>query len=246
MLELNCDMGEIEVFMKNGHDASLMPYLDSVNIACGFHAGSEKQMRYTIEKALKHNLKIGAHPGFNDSPNFGRKEILLSHKEIKNLITIQLFILSEIAEEFSVKLNHVKPHGALYNISAKNHEYANAIAEAVFGFSEDLILVGLSGSKSIEEAQKIGLKTMNEVFADRYYRTDKSLAARTGGGVIEDLNLIELQVESFLENRPVKTIEGTNIQLNAETICIHSDTPNALKIAQNVSEKVRLFYQSTT
>ena len=113
MLELNCDMGEIEVFMKNGHDASLMPYLDSVNIACGFHAGSEKQMRYTIEKALKHNLKIGAHPGFNDSPNFGRKEILLSHKEIKNLITIQLFILSEIAEEFSVKLNHVKPHGAL-------------------------------------------------------------------------------------------------------------------------------------
>lgn len=245
-IDINCDMGEIEEYMNSGYDNSIMPYIDSVNIACGFHAGSDRQMRYTIEKALQHNLKIGAHPGFNDRLNFGRKEINLNFFEIKDLIYRQLEIFFKVTEEFKLKLSHVKPHGALYNISARNSLYAKAIAEAVAEFSKDLTLVGLAESLSILEAENLGLKTLNEVFADRYYLADKNLVPRSDGGLIENLKNLEKQIDSFLKNEPIETKDGSKISLKAETICIHSDSPNALKIVQTVSKKVKSFYQSAT
>ncbi|MCA0362915.1 MAG: LamB/YcsF family protein [Bacteroidetes bacterium] len=246
MIDINCDMGEIEEFMTSGYDVSLMPFVNSVNIACGFHAGSDKQMAYTIEQALKYNLKIGAHPGFEDWQNFGRAEIFLDYFQIKDLILRQLEVFFKISETFKIKINHVKPHGALYNISAKNRQYAKAIAEAVAEFSTDLILVGLSESLSVVEAQSLGLNTLNEVFADRYYLSDKSLASRSDGGLIEDLGKIENQIQCFLKKEPFETKDKSKVNIKAETICIHSDSANALQIARLVSEKVKLFYQSAT
>jgi 5-oxoprolinase (ATP-hydrolysing) subunit A len=164
---LNCDMGE-----GLSTDASIMPYISSANIACAYHAGDEKTIWQTIELAVLHNVTVGAHVSFFDKENFGRSELNIPADELYDLITQQLFVLEEIADSLSASLRHVKPHGALYNMSAKDASLANVIARAVKDFDERLILFGLSGSHSIHEAQKLGLKTASEVFADRTYQDD--------------------------------------------------------------------------
>src|SRR5262245_22671458 len=161
-----------------GNDEALMPYINSANIACGYHAGDEKTMWQTIELALKHNVHVGAHVSFLDRKNFGRSEMNLPIQDIYELVQQQLILLNEIADSFDVKIHHVKPHGALYNMSAKDPAISKAIAAAVKDYDADLILFGLSGSCSIEEAKTIGLKTASEVFADRTYQDDGSLTTR--------------------------------------------------------------------
>ena len=172
-IDLNCDLGE-----GCANDNEIMPLISSANIACGYHAGDEHTIEQTIKSALKNNVAVGAHPSFFDKENFGRKEFLLSEDEYYKLIIEQLSIIQKIAKKCGTKLHHVKPHGALYNVSAKNKSIANIIAKAVNDFDKNLILYGLSGSYSISEAEKYKLKTASEVFADRTYQSDGSLTPR--------------------------------------------------------------------
>lgn len=234
-MDINCDLGESMNFLLSGHDEALMQYIHSANIACGFHAGDEYIMKKTAENALKHELNIGAHPGFNDKTNFGRTETEISPNEIRDLISIQLEALHTITN----KIHHVKPHGALYNMSARRQDYARAIAEAVYAFDPNLILYGLSGSLSITEAEKIGLRTRSEVFADRAYLANGSLASRNRkGAVLQDKKSIAKQILHLLNSTPVETLDGPPILLKAETICVHSDTENVMEIAKLVWREV--------
>ena len=166
-MQINCDLGE-----GIGNDAALMPYIDEANIACGFHAGDAFTMRETVALCIRHGVKMGAHPSYLDRENFGRKEIELSSEEIYLLVKKQIETLNQIVKTAGGPLNHVKPHGALYNTSAKNPDVAKAIAKAVKEADCDLILFGLKGSLSIEVAQEMGLKIAEEAFADRRYESD--------------------------------------------------------------------------
>ena len=238
-IDINCDMGESKDFLDSGHDKLLMQYISSVNIACGFHAGNSEIMTETVKNAIQYGLKIGAHPGFDDKENFGRKEIELTYNEIVDLVTVQICSLLEITKSLGVKLNHIKPHGALYNMSASREDYAIAIADAVLKIDQDLILVGLSGSLSISIAEKKGLKCYNEVFADRAYTNDGKLASRNlHGSVFNDIKDVLNQTESFLFKKPLKTIDGGDLLISADTICIHSDTPSAILFAESIHKIV--------
>jgi UPF0271 protein len=234
-IDLNCDLGE---GMNN--DELIMPYISSANIACGYHAGDEKTTGKTIELAAKYNVAIGAHVSFFDKENFGRSEINLATNEIYELVEQQLIFLKKIADSFSIKINHVKPHGALYNMSAKNAELAKTIAQAVKDFDNNLILFGLSGSYSVSEAKATGLKTANEVFADRTYQDDGSLTARSQpNALIEDAGNAVHQVVQMIREGTVTTVSGKHIPIVAETICIHGDGKHAATFAKNIYEKLK-------
>ena len=216
-MQLNCDLGE-----GIGNDAALMPYIDEANIACGFHAGDAFTMRETVALCIRHRVKIGAHPSYLDRENFGRKEIELSPEEIYLLVKKQIEILNQIVKTAGGTLNHVKPHGALYNTSAKNPEVAKAIAKAVKDIDPGLVLFGLKGSLSIEVAQAIGLKTAEEAFADRRYESDGSLTPRSQpGACFTDIQHVLNQVQ----------------KMKADTWCIHGDGPHALEFAKALKAK---------
>ena len=216
-MTLNCDLGE-----GIGNDAAIMPYIDEANIACGFHAGDAFTMRETVALCIRHGVKMGAHPSYLDRENFGRKEIELSPEEIYLLVKKQIETLNQIVKTASGTLNHVKPHGALYNTSAKNPEVAMAIAKAVKDVSGDLILFGLKGSQSIEVAQAMGLQTAEEAFADRRYESDGSLTPRSQpGACFTEIQDVLDQVE----------------KIKADTWCIHGDGPHALEFAKALKAK---------
>ena len=230
--DLNCDMGE-----DIGNDELIMPYITSANIACGYHAGDESTMRQTILLAQKYTVNIGAHPSFLDRENFGRTEIKKSPNEIYELVSQQIKIIQKIASECNAKLHHVKPHGALYNMAAKDKLLAKAIAQVVKDHDENLILYGLSNSYLISEAKAIGLKTASEVFADRTYRDDGTLTPRTQpNALIENEDDVIQQVLKMIKEGKVKTISGKEILIVAETICIHGDGKNAVEFAKAISE----------
>lgn len=215
-------------------DAAIIPFIDEANIACGFHAGDSLTMRTTIAHCLSHQVKIGAHPSYLDRENFGRIVVALSPTEIYQLVHKQVSILQKIAAESGAKLNHVKPHGALYNESAKNKIVAQAISKAVFDLDPTLILFGLSQSHSITQALEMGLRVAHETFADRAYVEDGSLMPRSQiGAVHEEVNQVIQQVID-LQNGFVKTNLGHKITLISDTICIHGDGPNALDFAKKI------------
>lgn len=231
-IDLNCDMGE---GMPN--DALLMPFISSANIACGYHAGNEKIMRQTITLALQHHVAIGAHPGFADKENFGRTNMQLPANEVYDLITKQLNILHQIAITEGALLKHVKPHGALYNMSAKDAALANTIAAAVYDFDASLVLFGLSGSHSIAEAENKGLKTASEVFADRSYQDDGSLTPRTSlNAMLTSDEAAMQQVLQMTEKKTVTSTNGKTIPICAETICLHGDGTQAVSFATKIRE----------
>jgi UPF0271 protein len=235
-LDLNCDMGE-----GIGNDELIMPFITSANIACGYHAGDAATMWQTVESAIKHKISIGAHPSFLDRKNFGRTEMNLDQEEIYELVSQQLIILNEITSELDTKLHHVKPHGALYNMSANNAALANTIAKAVKDFDSNLILFGLSGSHSISEAKKLGLKTASEVFADRTYQDDGSLTPRSQpNALIEETDKAVAQVLQMIKQRTVTTVSGKIIPIVAETICIHGDGKLAAQFAKTIYNAIRL------
>jgi UPF0271 protein len=227
-IDLNCDMGESFGSRIVGDDAAIMPFISSANIACGYHGGDPVVIHNTIKMALQFGVKIGAHPSFPDLDNFGRKEMQVSEDELFDLIVYQVSALLGFAKINSATLNHVKPHGALYNMAARDGSYAMTIAKAVKTIDPNLILVGLAGSKSIEAAKSIGLKTCSEVFADRTYQEDGSLTPRTHpNSLINDPALAVVQVVKMVEQGEVKTINGNTIKVKAESVCIHGDTPGA-------------------
>lgn len=235
-VDINCDMGE----GMAGRDELLMPYIHSANIACGYHAGDSATMWKTVELAVKYNVAIGAHPSFLDRDNFGRTEMNSSPEEIYELISQQLILLHDITTALDTRLQHVKPHGALYNMSARDPAIANTITKAIKDFDPSLTLFGLSGSHSIHEAKALGLKTASEVFADRTYRDDGSLTPRSQPhAVIENVDKAVQQVNQMIKEGTVTTLSGKKIPVVAETICIHGDGKQAVKFAQAIHDALQ-------
>lgn len=233
--DLNCDMGE-----GIGNDEAIMPFITSANISCGFHAGNGDTIRHTMSLAVKHNVLVGAHPSFRDKENFGRKEMHLGHDKLYAIVLEQLIKIDLIAKEKGATLHHVKPHGALYNMAAKDKEIAGTIALAVKDFNEDLFLYGLSNSFLISEAKALGLKTANEVFADRTYQDDGSLTPRSQpNALIEDEEQCIQQVLQMVKQGTVTTASGKIIPMIADTICIHGDGKHAVSFAKKIHEALK-------
>lgn len=222
-----------------GNDELIMPFIHSANIACGYHAGDVATMQETIALCLKYGVAVGAHPSFYDRDNFGRQEMNLTFDEVYDLVTQQLIIFSEVASSFDIKINHVKPHGALYNMAAKDALMASVTAKAVRDFDQSIILVGLSGSHAIDQAKAIGLKTASEVFADRTYQDDGSLTHRSQpSALIENTKDAIRQVLQMIREGTVTTVSGKIIPIVAETICIHGDGKHAVEFAKAISKAV--------
>jgi UPF0271 protein len=224
-----------------GNDELLMPFINSANIACGYHAGDKATIERTIALCVKHNVSIGAHPSFYDRKNFGRIEMNLAPADLYDLVIRQLVIFKEAADSFDQKISHVKPHGALYNMSAKDMMIANVIAKAVSDFDSRLTLFGLSGSHSIDEAKTMGLTTISEVFADRTYQDGGSLTPRSQpGALIEKVDQAVQQVLQMITKGTVTTIQGKTIPVVAETICLHSDGKHAVEFAKAIHGAIRM------
>ncbi len=229
-IDINCDMGE---GMLN--DASLMSLISSANIACGYHAGNEDTIKRTIELALEHNVAIGAHPSYLDRENFGRLSQSISLVELAELISDQLNIFEKITNQMGCKIHHVKLHGALYNDCAKDALPSKIVAQTIQAIDPSIMLYGLSGSHSIKEAKAIGLRSVEEVFADRTYQANGQLTPRyLDHALITDPNESAQQVLSMVLDQEIKTHDGTMIAVNAETICIHGDHPDAVEIAKHL------------
>jgi len=234
--DLNCDMGE-----GIGNDEAIMPFITSANISCGFHAGNGDTIRHTMLLAVKHKVLVGAHPSFRDKENFGRKEMHLDHDKLYAIVLEQLIKIDLIAKEKGATLHHVKPHGALYNMAAKDAEIAKTIALTIKDFNDELVLYGLSNSVLINEAKMLGLKTANEVFADRTYQDDGSLTPRSQpNALIEDEEQCIQQVLQMIKQGTVRATSGKIIPMRADTICIHSDGMHAIRFAKKIHEALQL------
>jgi UPF0271 protein len=239
-MDLNCDMGEVPEAILDGRQESLMPFLTSVNVACGGHAGDLRTMRATIEQALRWGLAVGAHPGYPDRVNFGRVELNLTPEVIVDSVFEQVRVLAEVAEDCGVELMHVKPHGALYNQAAANPVLAQAIADGVARWNRDVALVGLAGSRMLDVFREAGFLVGAEAFADRRYEADGTLRSRKfEDALICDPEDAAKQALRIAQQGDVVTFGGTEISTNAQTICIHGDTPGAPKIAAAVAGALR-------
>jgi 5-oxoprolinase (ATP-hydrolysing) subunit A len=233
-VDINCDLGE-----GLSNDEALMPFITSANIACGFHAGNETTIRQNIDYCKKYKVAIGAHPGFNDKQNFGRKEILLEEDAYYELIFKQLVLFKKICDEKEASLHHVKPHGAIYNMAAKNKSLAAIIAKAVKDFDASLIFYGLSGSEMIAAAKEIELQTCSEVFADRTYQSDGTLTSRTeANALIQSTDQSVKQVLKMVREQKVQSFGGDAISITAETICIHGDGEHAVSFAKEIQQQL--------
>jgi UPF0271 protein len=229
-IDLNCDLGE-----GIGNDELIMPYISSANIACGYHAGNETTMKQTVELCKRYNVAVGAHPSFPDKENFGRTDMLLHPGEIYEMIIKQINSLEKIAAEADVPVHHVKPHGALYNMAARDKMMAPFVALAILDTNSKYILYGLSGSYLIKEGKALGVKTISEVFADRTYKDDGSLTSRNKpGALIEDTDKAVAQALQMVKEGTVTSINGKKVPIVAETICIHGDGEHAVEFAKAI------------
>ncbi len=239
-VDLNCDMGESFGPWQMGRDADLMRYVSSVNIACGFHAGDAMTMRKTVELAIEHNVAIGAHPGYPDLQGFGRRNMSVSLSDLHDIVLYQVAALKGICEAYGTRLGHVKPHGAMYNQAARDSEMSRVIANAVRRIDPTLILFGLSGSRLVDEAGSMGLRTASEAFADRTYRPDGTLTPRTEpGAMITDAETAAQQALAIVTNGYVVADDGTSVPVKADTICIHGDAGHALEFAAAIFETLK-------
>ena len=227
-IDLNCDLGEAPEAVADGTQESLMPFLTSVNVACGAHVGDEQTMRLTVEQALRWKLAVGAHPGYADRANFGRVELNLPLDDVAASVFEQVSSLAQIAAECGAPITHVKAHGALYNQAARNRALADAIARGVARWSREVVLVGLAGSPALDVFRDAGFQAAGEAFADRRYETDGALRSR--------------KYEDALIRDPAEAAAQALRLVNlgaAQTICIHGDTPGAPKIAEAVAGTLR-------
>lgn len=233
--DINCDLGE-----GIGNDEKIIPYITSANIACCYHAGDIPTIQKTIDTCIKYKVAIGAHVSFYDRENFGRKEMNLPVNDLYDMITQQLIIFNEVADSFGEKIKHVKPHGALYNMSVRDALTANVIAKAVKDFDNRLVLFGLSGSHSINEAKLMRLETASEAFADRTYQDDGSLTPRTElNALIEKKDKVVKHVLQMINNGTVTTVAGNTIPVVVETICIHGDGKHAVAFAKAIYKAIK-------
>ena len=239
-IDLNCDMGESFGMYSIGQDEEIMPYISSANIACGFHAGDPNVMKRTVHLAASHGVSIGAHPGYPDLAGFGRREMALTPEEIYSLVVYQIGSLSSFAKTEGVSLKHVKPHGALYNQAAASKEISQAIAAAVSDVNSSLILYGLAGSELIKAGKAAGLTTANEVFADRTYTPDGTLTPRRlPNALLTDPEAAVSQVIRMIKYNTVRTTDGTDVTIKADTVCIHGDGRHAVNFARSIYQKLQ-------
>ena len=230
-IDLNCDLGE-------GHttDALIMPLISSANIACGYHAGGGELMRETIRLALQHDVAIGAHPSFDDRDGFGRREMHLSSDEIYQIVLDQVNTIRKAAEEEGAVLHHVKPHGALYNMAAKDAMVADAISRAIKAIDDSLVLYGLPNSASERSAAKLELQFYREVFSDRTYTDQGMLTPRNQpNAMIETTEQSVAQVLQIILHKNLQSTTGQEIPIKADTVCIHGDGENAVVFAQEIN-----------
>ena len=239
-IDLNCDMGELPEAILDGTQESLMPSLTSVNIACGGHAGDAQTIKTTIEQALRWNLVLGAHPGYPDRANFGRLELNLAPEAIADSVFEQVQALAKAAAAYGARVTHVKPHGALYNQAVGNRVLAEAIAKGVGRWNRDVILVGLAGTSMLDVFRQAGFRVVAEAFADRRYEANGTLRARKfDDALIRDPAEAGRQALQIVERGTVTAHDGSEVSVNAQTICIHGDTPGASKIAAAVAQTLR-------
>ena len=232
-IDLNSDLGE------GMDDAGVLPFVTSANVACAMHAGSPLIMDRTVELALQRGVQVGAHPGYADRENFGRTALKLGDDEARALVLYQVAALDGIVRARGGKLRHVKAHGALYNQAAKDARLARCIAQAVAAFDRNLVLVGLAGSLQIEEARRAGLAAAGEAFADRRYLPDGSLMPRTQpGSVLHDAREVAQQALRIARDGEVIASDGSRLQVDAQTLCMHGDTPGAVANARAVRESL--------
>lgn len=233
-VDLNCDLGE-----GGAHDAELMPLITSANIACGAHAGDEDTMRATIGLALRHGVAIGAHPGLPDRENFGRVERAVTPAEVREWVMAQTERLQNLAEKMGARVTHVKPHGALYNMAARDADLAQAVAAAVFDVDSRLALVGLAGSRLIEAGRAAGLRVMQEVFADRTYQAEGWLTPRSRpDALILDEAVAVAQVRRMIREGKVQATDGCEVTIQADTVCLHGDGAHPVEFARRLREEL--------
>jgi len=234
-VDLNADVGESFGAFRIGHDAGLMKSITSANVAAGFHAGDPSVLRETLRLARQHGVAVGAHPGFPDLVGFGRRELNVTLREAEDLVLYQLAAVSGVAAAEGMRLQHVKPHGALFNMAVADGALAGAIARAVAAFDRSLILFGLPGSEILKAGRAAGLRVAAEAFADRAYRPDGSLVSRrTAGAVVHDPEMVVARAIRMIAEHAVTAVDGTVVNLEVDTICVHSDTPGADDLAERL------------
>jgi 5-oxoprolinase (ATP-hydrolysing) subunit A len=234
-IDLNCDMGESFGAYSMGNDIAILDFVNSANIACGFHAGDPATIHKTVKAALGKGVAVGAHPGLPDLQGFGRRTMAISASEAYDMVIYQIGAVAGFAQALGGRLAHVKAHGALYTMAAKDQRLANVIAKAVHDFDPRLILFGLAGSAMIEAAEDVGLRAANEVFADRTYQDDGSLTPRSRpNAMIEDEEQSVAQVKRMVTEGVVRSVDGNDVRVRADTLCIHGDQPNALAFARRL------------
>jgi UPF0271 protein len=236
-IDLNCDLGEASRPEQEALEALMFPQITSVNIACGVHAGSPDLMRKTVALARQHGVAIGAHPGFRDQAGHGRHDMAASPVDVAKLVSDQVAALRSVCVSAGARLAHVKPHGALYNMAARDRDLALAVAHAVASLDKTLILVGLAGSELLMAGREIGLSVASEAFADRAYQADGQLVPRDQpGAVITDEVAIRARVVRLATEQLVETIDGRLLPLQFDTLCLHGDTPGADRLAATIRD----------
>ena len=239
MMDINSDMGEINRLLDDGTYEKLMEYVTSINVACGGHAGDETMMAAMVALAKEKDVNVGAHPSYPDRENFGRIDMNMDANELLDTVRDQIQLLVDIGTNNGVNLSHVKAHGALYNRAVIDEDIAQTIGEAIIQVDPLLKVMGLAGSKMLSVFDGLGLDTMAEAFADRSYESDGTLRNRKyDDALITDPNKAALQAKNMVESTVI-SFEGKAIEMNAQTICIHSDTPNAVAIAEAVREEIK-------
>lgn len=239
-IDLNSDLGESFGNYKIGLDEEVIKYVSSVNIACGWHAGDPEVMEKTIKMAIENGVAVGAHPGFPDLIGFGRRNLSVKPSEMKAYIKYQLGALMAFAKAKNEKIQHVKPHGAMYNMAAKDSVLSIAIAEAIYEVDKDIILLGLANSELVKAGKHVGLKVANEVFADRAYNADGTLVVRSKeGSVIHDADVAISRVIRMIKEGKVTAITGEDVEINAQSICVHGDNPEAVEFVKKIKTKLQ-------
>ncbi len=234
-IDFNCDMGESFGMYKMGFDEEVIKYITSANVACGFHAGDPMWMRHTVRLAEENDVAIGAHPSYPDLAGFGRRNMAATPEEVKNDIIYQVGALQAFTK--AKKLQHVKPHGAMYNQAVNDEALARAICEAMLEVDPDMILLALAGSLWVEIAEEMGLRVAREIFADRALNADGTLVSRsTAGSVLHDVDeIVERSVRMVTEGKAT-ALSGETFEVQADSLCLHGDTPGAVEMAQRVKE----------
>ena len=239
-VDLNCDLGESFGTYTIGLDAQVIPHVSSVNIACGYHAGDPVVMEKTVALAKEHGVAIGAHPGFPDLMGFGRRPMNITPAEAGAYVKYQMGALLAFVKAQGLKLQHVKPHGALYNMAAKDEALAKAIAQSVASVDSNIRLMGLAGSLMLKEAEKAGLPVISEVFADRAYNDDGSLVNRKlPGAVIHDAQQAAARAVMMAKEHKVISINGKEIPLQADSICVHGDNAQAIELVCTIRSALK-------